>query len=141
MICSRTPLVHASNGILVDSTMGFNRSIGFRAGSCMPYKIGSNQGLSLLEVPMLIMDGALFTTNAMELNEELAIYKSLQIMDYCEKIGGVLTINFHPNYIVFEKWWNVFKAIVNEAKNRNAYNASLQDIYDIVSKNILKSKN
>lgn len=128
----KTPDVHSNNGILVDSTLGYNRTIGFRAGTCMPYFLGSEFGKFVLEVPMLIMDGALFNANSLELNEDLAIKKSLQIMDQCEKVGGVLTINFHPNYIVNEKWWRVFKAIVKEANSRNAFNTSLLNLYEII---------
>lgn len=128
----KTPLVHSANGILVDSTLGFNRAIGFRAGASMPYFMKTNEDLKLLEVPMHIMDGALFTTNALELNEELAIQKSIQVMEHCRKTGGAFVINFHPNYVILDKWWNVFKAIVFEAKLRNAYNTSLQGLYDIV---------
>lgn len=131
-----TPEVHFNSKVLVDSTLGFNKSIGFRAGTCMPYVLKSDGSNNLFEIPMEIMDGALFTTNALELNEDLAIKKAFKVMDYCEEVGGVLTINFHPNYISNLKWWSVFREIVMEAKKRNAYNDSLFGIARIALKGI-----
>lgn len=127
----RTPEVHFCSELTVDSSLGFNKSIGFRAGTCMPYILKTDGTNDLIEIPMNIMDGALFTKNALELDEEIAVKKSLKIMDYCEKIGGVMTINFHPNYITNELWWNVFKRIVLEAKSRNAYNGSFSQVAKI----------
>ncbi|MBK9660525.1 MAG: hypothetical protein IPO68_11645 [Chitinophagaceae bacterium] len=131
-----TPAVHTANSIKVDSTLGFNRTIGFRAGTCMPYFLQTKNGEEVLEVPMIVMDGALFTSNALELDEELAIKKSFHMMDLCEEAGGVLTINFHPNYITQPTWWNTFRAIAEEAKRRNAFNGSLMDIYHLVKKQV-----
>lgn len=130
----KTPLVHHQAGIKVDSTIGFNRNIGFRAGTCMPYFSQDNEGnmLDVLEFPQIIMDVSLFSTSALELNAEKAIERSLKLMDKVEKVGGCLTINFHPNYLYKKDRMLVFETILQEAKSRNAYNATLKELYKIV---------
>ncbi|MBL7924336.1 MAG: polysaccharide deacetylase family protein [Bacteroidia bacterium] len=111
-----TPDVLKEAGFKVDSTMGFNRTIGFRAGTSYPYKMLNG----LLEVPQIIMDGALFNTNSLELDELLACRKIEKIMNEVETSGGCLTINFHPNYLLNPAWWNTYLFILKELKARNA---------------------
>ena len=127
-----TPQIHNSVGLKIDSTLGFNRAVGFRAGSCFPYPILNSEykETGVWEIPQIIMDGALFTPNALNLTTDLAIKKSIEIMDSVEKVGGCLTINFHPEYINNDKYWNTYKAILEEAKHRNAYNNTLKGIYN-----------
>jgi hypothetical protein len=127
---SKTPTIHEIANIKIDSTLGFNRSIGFRAGTCFPYHLVNEnlEKLNIIELPMIIMDGALFTSNALELNENLAINKCLDIINKVEEVGGCLTINFHPNYIIDKKWWNVFSYIISEVKSRNVHLLKLNEI-------------
>lgn len=134
-----TPEIQRDAGVKVDSTLGFNRNIGFRAGTCFPYYLTDRKlnKIDLLEIPMNIMDGALFTANALELNEEYAIKKSLQIMDMVERVGGCLTINFHPNYLIYPMWWNTFKAILKEAHSRGAHCVKMNEFESIVDANMI----
>jgi peptidoglycan/xylan/chitin deacetylase (PgdA/CDA1 family) len=129
-----TPEVQYASGLKVDSTLGFNRTIGFRAGTAFPYMLTDKNldELPLMEVPMHIMDGPLFLSNSLELNEEYAIKRALKMMDKVEWVGGCLTINFHPNYIIYPQWWNTFKAILNEAKQRDAYCVKMRDFESIL---------
>ena len=133
---SKTPLVHNSVGLKIDSTVGFNRNIGFRAGTCMPFFCEDNSGhiLDVLEFPQIIMDISLFSSSALELDADKAIMRSIKLMDHVEKVGGCLIINFHPNYLYEKKYMVVFETILQEAKKRNAFNATLKETKAVVEK-------
>jgi hypothetical protein len=131
-----TPQIHKDAGVHTDSTMGFNRTIGFRNGCSMPYYLLDKNyaETNVLEIPMHIMDGALFEKNSLLLNKEYALKKSLALLDKVEKVGGCCTINFHPNYVSNPDWWWVFNEFIKEAKLRNAYGATASQIKNVVEK-------
>lgn len=128
-----TPKIQAKAGFLVDSTQGFNRSIGFRAGTSFPYPCWDHiedEILPIWEVPQHIMDGALFTPNALEYNEDLAIRHCLRLMDEVEKVGGCLTLSWHPNHLNIPTYWNVYDALLKEAYRRDAWGCSVGELYN-----------
>jgi hypothetical protein len=84
------------------------------------------------------MDGALFAPNALELNVDLAVKHSLKIMDQVENVGGCLTLNFHPEYIINDKYWNTYKIILQEAKRRGAYNNTVGGIYNYIQNKFIR---
>jgi len=128
----KTPYVQKESGFKADSTMGFNRFTGFRAGVSHPYLIWDYQNdreFDLLEVPMVIMDSALFNKNSLELNVELAIKHCLRTMERVNKVGGVLTINWHTDHLHKENWFQVYKIVLDEAMKRNAWGCSVNQLY------------
>jgi peptidoglycan/xylan/chitin deacetylase (PgdA/CDA1 family) len=132
---ARTPKIHAEVGFQTDSTQGFNRNIGFRAGSCFPYhciSLDSSEQLPVLEIPQHIMDGALFACNSLEYDCDLAVAHSLMLMDRVQELGGVLTISWHPNNIeeVNPVYWRCFAEILREAYQRNAWGCSARQLAD-----------
>jgi len=132
-----TPVTQIKAGIKVDSTLGFNRTVGFRAGTCFPYFLANkneNQ-IDLLEIPLNIMDTALFNPDALELDEAAAIDKSLELMDRVEAVGGCLTINFHPHHVIRPAWWNTFRTIIREAKSRDAYCIKMNEFEELLNPN------
>jgi hypothetical protein len=51
-------------GLLADSTLGFSEAVGFRNGACFafpPYNFAQERPCNFLEVPLVLMDGALET--------------------------------------------------------------------------------
>jgi peptidoglycan/xylan/chitin deacetylase (PgdA/CDA1 family) len=119
-----TPKLHAAAGFNSDSTQGFNRSIGFRAGTSFPYWCWDHthhKCLPTLEIPMHIMDGGLLTATALEYDEDLAIRHAMQLMDAVEKVGGCLTLNWHPDKLNRPCYWNTYKRILDEAAGRGAW--------------------
>ena len=127
-----TPCLQAEAGFRVDSTQGFNRSIGFRAGTAFPYWCWDHQtgqSLPVLEIPQHIMDGGLFQANSLEYCEALAIRHSVEIMDAVERVGGCLTLSWHPHTVNNEKYWVVYKTLLEEAARRNAWGCSAGDVY------------
>ena len=127
-----TPKLQANAGFKTDSTQGFNRSIGFRSATSYPYHcwdFDQETALPILEIPQHIMDGGLFTENALEYTADLALKHSLQLMDEVEAVGGCLTLSWHPHNIVNETWWNVYKTLLEEARHRNAWGCSASELY------------
>lgn len=128
----RTPRLQSEAGLRCDSTQGFNRSIGFRAGTSFPYWCWDHSRqieLPVLEIPQHIMDGALFTTNALEYDAELAVLHCIQLMDRVARVGGCLTLSWHPNYLNDEKWWSVYQVLLEEGKRRNAWGCTAGQLY------------
>ncbi|HTR81874.1 MAG TPA: polysaccharide deacetylase family protein [Bacteroidota bacterium] len=133
----QTPKNQEQAGFACDSSQGFNRSIGFRAATSFPYVCWNHKEgrpLSILEIPQHIMDGGLFTENALEYNTDLAIQHSIRLMDEVESVGGCLTLSWHPHNIVHEKWWDVYKTILEEAHHRDAWGSSAGEVYNYWTK-------
>ena len=128
-----TPRLQAEAGFRADSTLGFNRSIGFRAGTAFPFWCWDHQAgrsLPILEIPQHIMDGGLFQPNSLEYDEALAIRHGVEIMDAVERVGGCLTMSWHPHNVNNEKYWVVYKTLLEEAARRNAWGCSVRDLYE-----------
>jgi hypothetical protein len=75
------------------------------------------------------MDGALFFCNSLELDEPLAIKHCLDLMDKVEKVGGVLTISWHPDHLNKRVFFNTYKAILEEANRNNAWGCSVSELH------------
>ncbi|HEY9225345.1 MAG TPA: polysaccharide deacetylase family protein, partial [Gemmatimonadaceae bacterium] len=120
-----TPPLQAEAGLAGDSSLGFNRGVGFRSGSAFPHALWdwkSNQPSPVLEVPQHVMDGGLFTANALEYDTDLAVRHVIHLMDAVQAVGGCLTLSWHPN--VSPKWWDVYPEVLAEAKRRGAWGCS-----------------
>jgi peptidoglycan/xylan/chitin deacetylase (PgdA/CDA1 family) len=126
----KTPETLVRAGIKVDSTLGFNRSVGFRAGTSFPFTIFNG----LMEVPQIIMDVALFNNNSLDYNEQLAQLEIERVLDRVEAVGGCLTVNFHPNYLLNPTYWNTYKFILNALKSRDAACMNAERFLAVVQK-------
>lgn len=87
-------------GLAYDSTLGYADRVGFRAGTCMPYRPWlwkQNRRAELLEIPLIMMDRTLTSPQYMGLSpdESVALLKTL--MRRCQAVGGVLTVLWHNN--------------------------------------------
>jgi hypothetical protein len=84
-------------GFDYDTTYGYARTIGFRAGTGLPYNlcVDSNQILRLLEVPLVIMDRTLFDELKLSYNQALKICK--EIIDTAARYDSLVTILWHHN--------------------------------------------
>jgi hypothetical protein len=57
-----TPRLQVHAGLEVDSSLGFNRDVGFRAGTSLPFRqldVASGARLELLEIPLVAQDASL----------------------------------------------------------------------------------
>lgn len=127
----QTPDIHNELGFSSDSTLGYNRFIGFRSGTSHPHKLWNAKqscAYKQWEIPLSAMDGSLFYANSMELDADLAISHCIKIMDRVQAIGGVLTINWHPDHLNKPRFWAVYKELLQEASIRNAWGCSIAQL-------------
>jgi peptidoglycan/xylan/chitin deacetylase (PgdA/CDA1 family) len=95
-------------GFLYDSTSGYSETVGYRAGTSQIFK--PLQAKKLLELPMQIMDTALFYPARLNLSETQAWNRLGPVLDHVVYHGGVLTINWHDRSIAPERLWGDFYA-------------------------------
>jgi hypothetical protein len=122
-----TPGIHHEAGLLTDSTHGFNRSIGFRAGTAFPYFVWDSikqSRTNVLELPLNIMDVALFSSGGLECDVQHALRLCSYIMDQVAEVGGCLTLNWHPQCRVDARVNIVYRQLLEMAHQRNAWGAS-----------------
>ena len=129
-----TPRVHAKTGFKYDSSLGFNNNVGFRFGTSYPwflYDLNSSEELPIMEVPLIIQDGALLSTNkGLRLDEDTAFEYVMMITDTVEKAGGVLTLCWHANHIVKHEWWKLYSRILNYLHEKNAWFTTVGQVGD-----------
>jgi len=127
-----TPAIHAEAGFKYDSTLGFNDNVGFRFGTSYPwhlYDLKSEKELSIIEIPLIIQDGALLNPDkGMRLDEDTAFTYIELITEAVEQVGGVLTLLWHPNHIIKEEWWNLYIKTLAYLKLKNPWFTSVKDI-------------
>ncbi len=128
-----TPSLHEQAGFKNDSTHGFNRNIGFRAGTAFPYLCWDHRlkrATFVHEIPLHITDSPLFTTNGLECNYDMAVKYIKTIMDHIENVGGCLTINWHPAWLRRPNYRAVFEYILEEGSQRNAWGCSIKQLFE-----------
>ena len=106
-----------------DSTIGYNETIGYRAGTTQVYKpLGATR---LLELPLHIMDTALFFPARMNLSPRDARQRVAGIIDNAVQFGGTVTVNWHDRSIAPERCWDDFYVeLVRELRSRGAWFAT-----------------
>jgi hypothetical protein len=114
------PLQLEKAGFSYDSTFGYNATVGFRAGTPQAFR-PLNTG-HLLELPLIIMDTALFYPAYLDLTQQTAREIVWPLVDDVEQYGGALTINWHDRSLAPERLWGTFYAeLVHELKRRTAW--------------------
>lgn len=88
-------------GFDYDSTCGYNETVGYRAGTSQPFRpIGCS---ALIELPMTIMDSALFSSGRMGLTFMQAMPLCKRIVEHAKRAGGAVVINWHDRSLVPER--------------------------------------
>lgn len=93
-------------GFDYDSTWGYNDAVGYRAGTSQVFRPAGSG--TLLELPMSIMDSALFSSGRMRLGREKASQLCRQIVTNARRFGGTLVINWHERSLAPERLWGRF---------------------------------
>jgi hypothetical protein len=114
------PLQLEKAGFSYDSTFGYNATVGFRAGTLQAFR-PLNTGY-LLELPLIIMDTALFYPSYLDLTQQTAGKVVWPLVDDAARYGGALTVNWHDRSLAPERLWGTFYAeLVQELKRRAAW--------------------
>lgn len=126
-----TPKLQAKAGFCADATLGYNRNVGFRAGTSMPFTLFDMEAfeeLPLLEVPLVLMDAALMDVNGLELNSERGLSLSLSLLERVAEVQGCVTVLFHPDRMArpgVAKW---YKRLIEGALERNAWVTNVNEL-------------
>jgi hypothetical protein len=107
--------------------------IGFRNGMCHPFKpynLDKNEAIDILELPLVIMDGALFSY-AKSLDE--AFEYSKRLIDTVENYNGVITLLWHNgpfSWPIRKNWKLLYEKILKYCYDKNAWMTSGEEIYN-----------
>ncbi len=127
-----TPALHEQAGFKVDSTVGFNHNVGFRSGTSFPHYCWDheqNRSTNVLEVPLHIMDGSLFSEQNLNCGADMAAQYAKMMVDRVAAVGGCLTINWHPCWLSLRPYREAYELILRNVYERNAWGCSIADVY------------
>jgi hypothetical protein len=118
-----SPLVLEQAGAAYDSTVGYNGTVGYRVGTTQVYKpLGVTR---LLELPLHVMDTALFYPSHLALSPGQAKVLLAPILENVVRFGGTLTINWHDRSLAPERLWGEFyRDLIEELQSRGAWFAT-----------------
>ncbi len=119
----QSPVTLERAGADYDSTIGYNETVGYRAGTTQAYK--PLEATRLLELPLHVMDTALFFSCYLDLSFSEATQRVGSIIDNAVQFGGSVTVNWHDRSIAPERLWGDFYLhLVDELKARGAWFAT-----------------
>jgi hypothetical protein len=103
-----------TTGLAYDSSVGYPERVGFRAGTCVPYRpwlFPLNRAADLLEIPLLVMDGSLLVY--MKLSDDESVREVQDIVSRCRAVGGVFTMVWHNNYHLDPRYRSAYTRLLN----------------------------
>jgi len=116
----KSPAILEQAGFTYDSTVGYNETIGYRAGTAQAFR--PLEAMKLLELPLHVMDTALFYPFHLNLSPKEARERVRSIIDDALRFGGAVTINWHDRSIAPERLWGEFYAeLIEDLKSRSAW--------------------
>jgi hypothetical protein len=119
----QSPVALEKAGAAYDSTIGYNETVGYRAGTTQVYK--PLEASWLLELPLHVMDTALFYPAHLGLSPQQARTLLGRMADNAVQFGGCLTINWHDRSIAPERLWDEhYRDLVEDLKSRGAWFAT-----------------
>jgi hypothetical protein len=93
-------------GFKYDSTWGYNDAVGYRAGTSQVFRLTGSE--TMMELPLSIMDSALFSSGRMGLDRHEASGLCKGIVDGARRFGGTVVINWHERSLAPERLWGHF---------------------------------
>lgn len=118
-----SPAVLESAGASYDSTVGYNETVGYRAGTSQAYK--PLNATRLLELPLHIMDTALFYPSHLHLSPGQAMTRASAIVENAAQHGGCVTVNWHDRSIAPERLWTgTYETLLKELTDKGAWFAT-----------------
>ncbi|HXY55773.1 MAG TPA: hypothetical protein VEM40_14000 [Nitrospirota bacterium] len=101
-----SPEAIGKSGLFYDSSLGYNDAAGFRSGTTQVFCLDGHG--NVYELPLNIMDTALFSRDRMGLSEYHAMQACRKVIECFRISGGVLTINWHTRSLRPERNWDGF---------------------------------
>jgi hypothetical protein len=116
----KSPAILEQAGFSYDSTSGYNQTVGYRAGTTQVFRPPG--ATSLLELPLHVMDTALFYPAHLDLSPKAALARVRGIIERAVRFGGAVTVNWHDRSNSPERLWGrVYGELVRDLKARGAW--------------------
>ena len=128
---TKTPQLQDAAGFLADSTLGFNRAVGFRASTTLPFRtfdVAADRPLTLLQVPLVVEDSALLGPIAVDRSLERAREVVRELVDTTKDVGGAFTLLFHPDKLARPEWLALFEWSLAYASEAGGWMTSLAQL-------------
>lgn len=119
----RSPAQLEQAGFSYDASVGYNETVGYRAGTAQVYRHPGT--FRLLELPLHVMDTALFFPQFLNQTRPEAEATVERLVQDVIRWGGVLTVNWHDRSILPERLWDGFyRALLDEFKRQGVWFAT-----------------
>jgi len=116
----QSPAALEKAGAAYDASVGYNETVGYRAGTTQAYK--PLEATRLLELPLHVMDTALFYPAHLALSPPQARTALGRMVENAGRFGGCLTINWHDRSIAPERQWDAsYRDLIQDLKSRGAW--------------------
>jgi hypothetical protein len=125
----RAPRLQEEAGFRVDSSLGFNRNVGFRAGTSLPFRhfdVAARERLDLLQIPLVAQDASLLDQWGLELDAAGAFEVVRELLDQAAELGTAVTLVFHPDKLVRPDWLALYERSLDHAAAQGAWLTSLE---------------
>lgn len=118
-----------SAGFAYDSTWGYNEAVGYRAGTSQVFRLSGTD--RLMELPLAIMDSALFAGARMRLSHDTALGVCRTIINNAKRFGGTVVVNWHCRSLAPERLWGRFyQALLDEIGTDQVWFATAREVVD-----------
>jgi hypothetical protein len=112
-----SPRLLEASGFDYDSTWGYNDQVGYRAGTSQVFRLPGTD--RFMELPMSIMDSALFFGGRMNLDCAEAAVICGRIVANARRFGGTVVVNWHDRSLAPERQWGRFYEDLRAEIGRN----------------------
>lgn len=113
--CPDTWLHWEACGLAYDSTVGFADQVGFRAGSCIPYRpwlLSLNREARLIEIPLIVMDCT--PVQYMGLRPRQSLNLIFDCLARCRSVGGVFTLLWHNGTLMDPLYGDLYGRVLDK---------------------------
>lgn len=107
----------AEAGIDYDSTLSYADHAGFRCGVCYEfpvYDLERRKQLSLIERPLVVMEGSILEKKYMALVGQEAMDYMNKLKGYCKQYNGEFTLLWHNSSFESPLLWDMYSEIVSK---------------------------
>jgi len=120
--CQETWLDWEACGLAYDSTVGFADALGFRAGTCIPYRpwlMAANREARLLEIPLVVMDST--PIGYMGLTPQASLPLIEECLKACRMVGGVFTLLWHNTTLLDPAYGNLYENLLDRLEGAERF--------------------
>jgi len=135
-----TPDILAGLGIKYDTSIGHYSQMGFRAGTCLPYKLFSfekNEMLDLWEIPLVFMD--CMVLDYQMISEDEALRQLEELLLEVVKFKGVFSLLWHNGNFANKKpydRYNFYLKLLEMIMNSKPMNTSAKSLIASLEENL-----